>query len=105
MTTSSGKTGNARMIHHYLEYLHEAHRRSKQTIALIAASIDDFESVAGKQDFKRFKPAWAIKYKDCLENLEFRRTRSGKYSRRCYAITDQRASSVPLAGSTMSVRK
>ncbi|PSH63754.1 recombinase XerC [Phyllobacterium brassicacearum] len=57
---------NARMVHRYLTFMRHARGRSISTIDQISAAIMDFEQSTGGKDFRLFKPAWAIRYKEYL---------------------------------------
>lgn len=58
---------NERVKHKYLEWLTHAHRRGTKTVDMAAATIAEFERTIGGKNFKLFKPAWAISFKDSLE--------------------------------------
>lgn len=58
---------NERVKHKYLVWLAHAHRRGTKTVDMAAAAIAEFERTIGGKNFKLFKPAWAIGFKDGLE--------------------------------------
>ncbi len=57
---------NARMVHRYLIFMRQARGRSISTIDQISAAIGDFEQSTEGKDFRLYKPAWAINYKEDL---------------------------------------
>lgn len=72
--TSKPNPENERVKYKYLSYLPHVGRVGPTTVSMAAAAIVDFEKSVGGKNFKLFKPDWAIKYKEKLENEPSPRT-------------------------------